>query len=59
MPHGSWSALYLGLLLAGLPSSATAGDTSGCVTCHLDEGMLVKNLSGVRAKKSALQSGAG
>jgi hypothetical protein len=36
-----------------------AAETSGCVTCHLDEAMLVKNLGGATARKSAMQSGAG
>jgi hypothetical protein len=48
-----------GLMGAGAPSAATAAETSGCVTCHLDEGMLVKNLGGATARKSAMQSGAG
>ena len=48
-----------GMLAAGLSSAASAADTSGCVTCHLDEGMLVRNLGKSTAKKSALQSGAG
>ncbi|GAB4339948.1 MAG: hypothetical protein Kow0089_13260 [Desulfobulbaceae bacterium] len=37
---------------------ASAGDSS-CVRCHLDEDMLVDNLKVVKAKKSAMQSGAG
>jgi len=48
-----------GLVVACAASAATAAETSGCVTCHLDEAMLVKNLSGATAKKSAMQSGAG
>jgi hypothetical protein len=47
------------ILGAGLPVAAAAGDPSGCVTCHLDEAMLVRNLGKSAAKKSALQSGAG
>lgn len=52
-------AALSGIMGAGAASAATAADTSGCVTCHLDEAMLVKNLSGATAKKSAMQSGAG
>jgi hypothetical protein len=48
-----------GLVVAGAPSAATAAETSGCVTCHLDEAMLVKNLGEATARKSAMQSGAG
>ena len=40
-------------------STAMAAETSGCVTCHLDEAMLVKNLGGATVRKSAMQSGAG
>jgi hypothetical protein len=49
----------MGLLVVGSPSAVLAAEPSGCVTCHLDEAMLVKNLSGAKAKVSALQSGAG
>ena len=48
-----------GFLGAGAASAAMAAETSGCVTCHLDEAMLVKNLGGSTARKSAMQSGAG
>jgi hypothetical protein len=48
-----------GLVVAFAASAATAAETSGCVTCHLDEAMLVKNLGGATARKSAMQSGAG
>jgi len=48
-----------GMLGAGLPVAAPAAGPSGCVTCHLDEAMLVRNLGKSAAKKSALQSGAG
>jgi hypothetical protein len=51
--------LMLTGLLAGVTSTALAAETSGCVTCHLDEAMLVKNLGVTKAKKSAMQSGAG
>jgi hypothetical protein len=51
--------LLSGLLAAGLASKAMAAEASGCVACHLDEAMLVKNLGGAKAKKSAMQSGAG
>jgi hypothetical protein len=48
-----------GLLSAGFASPAVAAEPSGCVTCHLDKEMLTKNLTVVKAKKSAMQSGAG
>jgi hypothetical protein len=48
-----------GLLAAGLASPVAAAEQSGCVTCHLDETMLTKNLTVVKAKKSAMQSGQG
>jgi hypothetical protein len=47
------------LLLFCLAAAVTAEEQSGCVTCHLDEKMLVKNLSTDKIKTSALQSGAG
>jgi hypothetical protein len=48
-----------GMLGAGLPTIAPAAGPSGCVTCHLDEAMLLRNLGKSTARKSALQSGAG
>jgi len=48
-----------GLLAAVLASSVLAAEPSGCIICHLDEAMIVKNLSGARAKTSAMQSGSG
>jgi hypothetical protein len=59
MPHHPWSAPIVGLVLAGLASGAAAAEPSTCITCHLDEAMLVRNLGETRVKKSALQSGAG
>jgi hypothetical protein len=59
MSFRHWSALCSCLLLAGLASSAAAAETSSCVTCHLDERMLLENLGATKARKSALQSGAG
>ena len=53
------SAALAGLLAVGLASAALAAERSGCVTCHLDKEMIVKNLSGAKAKGSAMQSGAG
>lgn len=48
------------VLLLFCPAAAvTAEEQSGCVTCHLDETMLVKNLNTDKIKTSALQSGAG
>jgi hypothetical protein len=51
--------LLSGVLAAGVASNASPAERSGCVTCHLDAAMLVKNLAASKAKKSALQSGAG
>jgi hypothetical protein len=52
-------ALFCGFLASVVPAKISAAETSGCVACHLDEAMLVKNLGVSKAKKSALQSGAG
>jgi hypothetical protein len=52
-------AAIAGLLAVGLASTVSAAEPSGCVTCHLDKEMLVKNLSGARARTSAMQSGSG
>jgi hypothetical protein len=38
---------------------ASAAAPSGCVSCHTDEARLVRSLTRIAAKKSALQSGAG
>jgi hypothetical protein len=38
---------------------AEAESSSSCVTCHLDEDMLVANLAEVKTKASAKQAGAG
>jgi hypothetical protein len=51
--------LLSGLLAAGLASTALGAEASTCVTCHLDESMLTRNLGASSAKKSAMQSGAG
>jgi len=40
-------------------SSQAGAATSSCVTCHLDEDLLTDSLKVVKAKKSAMQSGAG
>ena len=53
------AVVLTGLLAAGFASPTAAAEPSGCVTCHLDETLLVKNLSVIKAKKSAMQSGAG
>ena len=53
------AAVLTGLLAAVLSSPSAAAEPTGCVTCHLDKEMLVKNLTVVKAKKSAMQSGAG
>jgi hypothetical protein len=61
--HGRISAF--GAILAGLlvvaasPPVAAAEGPSSCITCHLDESMLVRNLGAITVKKSSLQSGAG
>lgn len=55
----SHCALLACLLTIGLASPVLAEEQSSCITCHLDEEMLLKNLSPVKAKKSAMQSGAG
>jgi len=57
--HHAVLAALAGLLAVGLASPVLAAEPSGCVTCHLDEAMIVRNLSGVKAKTSAMQSGAG
>lgn len=55
-----WCGVALvGLLAFGLTTTVLAAEPTGCVTCHLDKEQLVKNLSVVTAKKSAMQSGAG
>jgi hypothetical protein len=51
--------MSFGLMAAGLASNAAAAEPSGCVACHLDQAMLVKNLTVVTTNKSALQSGKG
>jgi hypothetical protein len=51
--------LLSGVLASGVASNAWPAERSGCVTCHLDAAMLVKNVTPSKAKKSALQSGAG
>jgi len=52
-------AALAALLLFCLAATVNAEERSGCVTCHLDEAMLVKNLSTDKVKTSDLQSGAG
>jgi hypothetical protein len=42
---------------ANLPTASAAD--SGCVTCHLDQEMLKKNITTAKGQKSAMQSGAG
>lgn len=49
--------LTLGLLF-GMVSGAFAEESS-CITCHTDEKMLAANLSLVKEKSSAKQSGYG
>ena len=47
------------LLLLCLTGTVVAEEQSGCVTCHLDEAMLIENLGATQVKTSAMQSGAG
>ncbi|MEI6223575.1 MAG: hypothetical protein WCS72_02400 [Deltaproteobacteria bacterium] len=47
------------LVMAANPSVAAADGPSSCITCHLDESMLLRNLGASTAKRSSLQSGAG
>jgi hypothetical protein len=56
---GLHNAALAGLLIVGLASTALAAEQSGCVTCHLDEAMIVKNLSVAKPKVSTMQSGSG
>jgi hypothetical protein len=42
--------------LAGVPAGAAG---SRCVDCHTDEEALIRSAAPAKAKKSALQSGAG
>jgi len=58
-PRNAVLAALAGLLAVGLASPVLAAEPSGCVTCHLDQAMIVKNLSGAKAKTSAMQSGSG
>jgi mono/diheme cytochrome c family protein len=51
--------LAVGMVAAGLASTAGAVERSSCVACHADEAMLARNLGAAPARKSALQSGAG
>lgn len=51
--------IVAGLLSLCLSGVVLAAGQSSCETCHLDEALLVKNLSKVESKKSAQQSGAG
>jgi len=54
-----YAVVLLGMLAASPASTTFAAEQSGCVTCHLDKEMLVKNLSVSKAKTSAMQSGQG
>jgi hypothetical protein len=54
--------IVLAVIAVILLGSFFAGDSfsdSGCVTCHTDEDMIMKNLTKKEAKKSALQAGTG
>ena len=52
-------AVLVSLLLTGLVSTIPAAEQSACISCHLDEAKLVKNLSKAVAKTSVMQSGSG
>jgi len=54
-----YAVVLSGILVAGFASTSLATEQSGCVTCHLDKDMLIKNLSVSKAKTSAMQSGQG
>jgi hypothetical protein len=54
-----YAAVVAGLLASGFASTPLAAEPSSCVTCHVDETMVVKNLSEVKVKTSAMQSGQG
>lgn len=56
--QGACLTLLAGGFFTLMGSVAMAADSS-CVTCHTDEDMLLENLAQVKAKKSAMQSGAG
>ncbi|MFH1981362.1 MAG: hypothetical protein ABIL58_05940 [Pseudomonadota bacterium] len=56
---GLRAAALVAMLVFCSAAAVSAQERSGCVACHLDEAMLVKNLSLTKAKTSALQSGAG
>jgi hypothetical protein len=57
--HDVAISAFIGLLVVSLVAPVLAAEQSSCITCHVDEAMLLKNLSGAKAKKSAMQSGAG
>jgi hypothetical protein len=59
MSQNHWLLLLSGALATGLSAGTFAAEPSSCVTCHLDESLLTRNLSTSTAKKSAMQSGAG
>ena len=50
------TCLFL-FLAVNLPTASSAD--SGCITCHLDQEMLKKNITVAKGQKSAMQSGAG
>jgi len=47
------------LLFFASHTPTTSADDSGCVSCHLDQEMLKKNITAAKGQKSAMQSGAG
>lgn len=51
--------LYVSCAVVITCSTPVIAAESSCVTCHLDEDMLTDNLKVVKAKASAMQSGAG
>ena len=52
------AVIFLFLFLAANLPTASSAD-SDCVTCHLDQAMLEKNITPAKGQKSAMQSGAG
>jgi len=59
MSRGRGLLLLSALLAAGFASTSLAATPSSCATCHLDEAKLEGTLGATKARKSALQSGAG
>ncbi|MBP1695602.1 MAG: hypothetical protein H6Q41_790 [Deltaproteobacteria bacterium] len=52
-------AALIGLLAGVIAMAVYAAEQSSCLTCHLNESMLVKNRSVVMPAVSSMQSGSG